>query len=409
MRPDRLPRTPLFAVCVALAACQGGEVAAPAAPVVTAIDVPAATGSGSPFLGGQDRPVVLSWLEPDGSGAALRYTTFGPSGWSAPTTVTSGADLMVNWADVPSVVPLTPTIWGAHWLATVPDSRGAYDVAAAVSQDGGATWSTPQTLNDDGTATEHGFATLFGWDDAVGVVWLDGRQLAAWSFDDPDALLGTELRFARLGADGAVLERGVIDTLVCDCCQTDVAVASEGPIVVYRDRTEDEVRDVVVRRYAGSAWSAPRALGAENWQIEGCPVNGPSIDARGAHTAVAWFTAADDRPRVRFAQSLDGGVTFSSALDIDVERAFGQVAVAVLDDNATAVAWWRGAPDGQTALAVRIVGRDGALGPILTVALEATPQPLDVPEMLAVDAGLLLAWTGVEHDGIHSALVRNAR
>jgi hypothetical protein len=238
-------------------------------------------------------------------------------------------------------------------------------------------------------------------------VWLDGRQLAAWSFDDPDALLGTELRFAKLTLGGEVLETGVIDTLVCDCCQTDVAMSSVGPLVIYRDRTEQEIRDVFVRAHDGEGWQAPIALGAEGWHIEGCPVNGPAIAAREDAVATTWFTAADDMPRVRFARSSDGGRTFAPALDIDTVGAFGQADVALLEDATAVVTWWRRAEGSRTALAFRTVSREGALGPITTVAGNAVSQPLDVPEAVATRDGLLVTWTDSEDRGrVRAALVR---
>jgi hypothetical protein len=185
-------------------------------------------------------------------------------------------------------------------------------------------------------------------------------------------------------------------------------MTSRGPVVVYRDRTEAEVRDVVVRAYAGGAWRAPVPLGAEGWRIEGCPVNGPAIAARADDVVAAWFSAADDKPRVRFARSSDGGQSFESAVDVDAAGAFGQVDVALLDDATAVVTWWRRAEGGRTALAARTVSRDGALGPITTIAENAIAQPLDVPEAVSTDDALLVTWTDVEDGGrVRAALVRD--
>jgi hypothetical protein len=391
-----------------VAACSGGSgegTALQIQPMIVAADA----GSGQPFLAqSADGTVVLSWLEPAGEQMRLRFAVLDHGTWSEPRTVAQGANLFVNWADVPSVVPITAESWVAHWLVLVAGSFGAYDVVTAVSQDAGATWSAPTALNDDGTETEHGFATLFPWGDAIGAVWLDGRQLAEWSFDRPDELLGVGLRFARLAADGRVLDRGEIDPLVCDCCQTDVAIAAGQPLLIYRDRSEAEIRDVVVRRYDGNAWLDPVDLGREGWFIEGCPVNGPAIAAHGMDVAAAWFTAADDRPRVRFARSADGGSSFAAPLEIDTDGAYGQAGVAVLDDGTAVVSWWRRAPAGGTALAARTVGRGGEIGPIRTIATSGAAQPLDVPEILAAGDALIFAWTDFADGGrVVSATVRN--
>jgi hypothetical protein len=383
---------------------------APGALAIQMLEVPAIAGSGQPDLAsGPDGAVTLSWLEPGADDeVALRESTLSAGTWSQPRTVARGGDVLVNWADVPSVVPITSNAWVAHWPKLKPETFGAYDVALATSPDAGATWTTPIVLNDDGTETEHGFATLFAWGDGAGIVWLDGRQLAAWSFDDPDALLGTELRFAKLTLGGDVLETGVIDALVCDCCQTDVALSSVGPLVIYRDRSEQEIRDIVVRMHDGEAWRAPIALGEEGWHIEGCPVNGPAIAAHEGEVAATWFTAADEMPRVRFARSRDGGRSFAPAQDIDTVGAFGQVDVVLLEDSTAVVTWWRRAEGNRTALVFRTVSREGELGPITTIAENAISQPVDVPEAVVTDAGLLVTWTDSEDRGrVRAALVRN--
>src|SRR5690606_31819213 len=255
---------------------------------VVAVPAPAAAGSLAPRLVRGPADTVLSWLEPDGDGYALRYATWQGAGWGAARTVARGDDWAVSQADIPSVVPVDGEHWVAHWPVTSAAGFLAYDIAVAVSADGGATWSEPRLLNDDGTATEHGFVSWFPLDGAVGVVWLDGRDLAAEPEEGDEApLLGTSLRFARLDYGGRVLEQGVIDAVACDCCQTDVVLGAAGPLVVYRDRTAEERRDVVARRFDGRRWSEPLELGADGWIIAGCPVNGPAADALGDTVAVA--------------------------------------------------------------------------------------------------------------------------
>jgi len=402
----------LIALCalVVAAGCDRGDPA-PAAFEIRMLDTPTVAGTGQPDLAsGPGDIVVLSWLESGADGeVALRQSRLSADAWSAPSTVARGDDVFVNWADVPSVVPITANAWIAHWLKLKPESFGAYDVAIATSPDAGATWSPPSVLNDDNTETEHGFATLFAWGDGAGAVWLDGRQLAAWSFDEPDALLGTELRFARLTLGGEIIETGVIDELVCDCCQTDVAMSSVGPLVIYRDRTEEEIRDVVVRLHDGEAWQAPLALGEEGWRIEGCPVNGPAIAAKEDDVAAAWFTAPDEMPRVRFARSHDGGRSFEPAVDIDTVGAFGQVDVVLLDDATAVVTWWRRGEGGGTALALRTVTREDALGSIMTIAEDTTSQPLDVPEAIVTHDALLVTWTDSADGRVRTALVSNLK
>ena len=384
---------------VALGGCDTKPPADTAAFRARAVTFPGGAGSAQPRLNvGADGKPILSWLEPTDDGAVLRYATYDGDAFSTPREVVRGDDLMVNWADMPSVQPITADVWAAYWLRLDPDKPGAYHIATAVSKDAGVTWSEPVQLNDDSAAAEHGFVDLFAWNGQIGAFWLDGRQLAEWSFDEPDKLLGTSLRVAELDRSGAVVAREIVDELVCDCCQPHRAMTSSGPVVAYRDRTPEEIRDVVVRRHVDGAWADPVATGAERWEIEGCPVNGPAIAAAGDRVAVAWFTAAGDTPRVRFASSADGAASFGPAIDLGGAGSFGQVGLVLADDGAAKVSWWRAAQGGGTDLVLRTVAPDGSLGEARVLAHSTAVQPVDVPQVVKAGDGVLVAWTSLDGD-----------
>ena len=59
----------------------------------------------------------------------------------------------------------------------------------------------------------------------------------------------------------------LVDDRVCDCCQTAAALTSDGPVVVYRDRTEDEIRDIHISRLIDGAWTESRAVSDDGWYI----------------------------------------------------------------------------------------------------------------------------------------------
>jgi hypothetical protein len=384
-----------------LAACEAEQPQVPAAPVEwSTLEAPVALGSAEPRLtAGPDGAAVLSWLEPDGEEYVLKYSVLGPTGWGAAVTVARGADFFVNSADLPSVQPISADLWAAHWLVSSATSRFAYDIAIATSVDGGRHWGQPRLLNDDGTDAEHGFVTLFAWDGDVGAVWLDGRELAEFHEQDPTAPelettpVGTNLRFARLAADGTTIEQGEVDRLACDCCQTAVVVTERGPLVAYRDRTDGEIRDIVVRTRVDGGWTEAQRLAPDNWQIEGCPVNGPALASKGREIVAAWFTAAGDRARVLVARSIDAGANFAAAVEVDTDGAFGHVDVALTRDGAALVSWWRRSASGGTQLSVRRVESDGTLGPIQHVAKSQTSRPVDFPQMVESGQRVVVAWT----------------
>jgi hypothetical protein len=343
----------------------------------------------------EDGTVVLSWVEPIGEAFdnRLMYSRWTGDGWAPAAEAARGAGWFVSAADVPAVQPIRGSLWAAHWRVTAADDF-AYDIMVSVSADGGTTWAEPHLLNDDGTSTEHGFVSLFAWNDDVGAIWLDGRDTASEeSADASGQPLGTTLRYARLGADARIAEQGVLDPLVCDCCTTGIAATDAGLALVYRDRTADEIRDNVVRRESGGVWSEPVQAGPDHWRIEGCPVNGPAIAARGENVAVAWFTAPENRSRIRFASSRDGAASFAPAVDVDGDAPTGHVGVALAADDLAFVSWWRPGEAGGSQLAVRRVGFDGMLGPLQSIATSTSSHPDDVPQMVELGGRLLFAWT----------------
>ena len=343
---------------------------------------------------GPDGQLALSWLEPSGDlgDYALKYSRWTGAQWGPAAVAARGGHWYVNASDVPGVQPLGGQLWAAHWRVAQDDDVG-YDIMISVSADGGTTWSEPRLLNDDGTKTEHGFVSLVPWDGDVGAIWLDGRETADEGAPSGGAVRGTALRFARLGRDGAPLEQAVVDPLVCDCCTTNVAATADGVALVYRDRTPEEIRDIVVRRGRAGSWSEPVDAGADHWHIEGCPVNGPAIAALGSNVAVAWFTAPEGRARVRLAFSSDGAASFASAIDVDRDGPHGQVGAALADERTAFVSWWRRGAKGGSELAVRGIARGGELGAVNVVATSASSRPDSVPQLARAGPQLVFAWT----------------
>lgn len=360
---------------------------------VVEIPNPAAAGSLYPHLAtNTNGTVVMSWLQPVGDGHELRHATLRGSAWSTARTVAAGSDWFVNWADFPSVVPLTDGLWAAHWLQQKPDNVYSYDVRIAVSTDGGEHWFPAMSPHDDGTPTEHGFVSLFDAAGSAGAVWLDGRNTAGGHDHSGGSHGAMTLRSAVIGRDGQRVDDGrEIDGRVCDCCQTDVAAGPDGPIVVYRDRSEREVRDIALVRLTPGGWSEPIVVNEDAWTIDACPVNGPAVDADGNTVVVAWFTAPD-RPRIRLAFSPDAGRSFSKPIEVASGKVAGRVDVVLLEDGRAVVSWLGDDADG-TALRAQPYSREGATAPAVVIARSSASRASGFPRMLAVQDGLLFAWT----------------
>jgi sorbitol-specific phosphotransferase system component IIA len=409
LRKLALSLTAFFAV----AASHGSPFNAPArAQAVRLLPTPAAQGSGQSNLSvGPDGRVYLSWIDRlEGKRFALRFARREGAGWSRPRTIAVGSNWFVNWADFPSLAALPDGTLAAHWLARNGAGAYSYDVNISRSTDGGETWGEPLVPHRDGTQTEHGFVSMFPaggrGGSLLGAVWLDGREMKAAPHEGGG---GGEhhghgqmtLRYATVGRDGKLASESVLDTRVCECCQTSAALTSEGVVVVYRDRSEQEVRDIsVVRLSRDGRWSAPRTVHADGWRIDGCPVNGPSVAASGRRVAVAWFTMGGGAPHVRLAFSGDAGATFAPPVEVSDGDPIGRVEVLALADGSALVCWLEKTAGGAE-LRARRVGPGGARGPSIVVAPSASTRSSGFPQMARTKNTIVFSWTSP--DGVRTA------
>ena len=368
------------------------------------VDVPASVPATGPRISGDETTgIVLSWMEQDDDGASLHYARLEDSTWSDANVVVDGVDMFVNWADMPSVQPLGTGRLAAHWLQMSADMTYAYDVMFAQSADDGQSWSEPIRPHSDGTPTEHGFVSMFSDGNRTGLIWLDGRKMVNEVTDDPVAS-GMTLRAASVDENQNVEQEQLVDELVCDCCQTDIAVASSGPVAVYRDRSTAEIRDIYFTRYIDGQWLTGKPVASDNWKIPGCPVNGPSIVADGNFVAVAWFTGSGGRPVVKLSVSDDSGETFSEPLDVADGSVLGRVGLAHLGKGAVAVSWLQSGADGSHDVVVRKI-EAGVAGSVHTVAHNA--GSFSVPQIALDGEDLVFVWTETEEfeNSVHSARV----
>jgi len=373
-----------------IAACSSPEESDDAN--VHALEVHAGSNAAGPKVStAPDGTVVLSWMEPDESGSTLWYSELTENGWQPSRTVVTGVDMFVNWADMPSVMALTETHWAAHWLEMAGESTYAYHVVVSQSFDRGRTWSETIKPHTDSTPTEHGFVSLYPQNGKVAAIWLDGRKTGNEQSGDPTAS-GMTLRAAVIDADGKLHQEQLIDELICDCCQTDVAIAQSGPVAVYRDRTVNEIRDIFVARNVERIWSPGVALNNDNWQIAGCPVNGPAIAARGNRVAAAWFSAPDQRAAVQVKFSEDGGRSFGRAIQLATEGSLGHVDVVLLRDGSAVVSWLQSSSGGHGDLVARRVMADGDSGSTRRIASNVPAR--SVPQMALSGSDLVFVWTG---------------
>lgn len=381
----------VLAATIAISACQRDAASSSLALDVEPDSSPADAGAAEPNLSAtSDGRVLLSWLvrAPD-STTALRFSVRSTDGaWSAPREVVARKDLFVNWADFPSVITLADGRLLAHWLQRNGSGTYAYEVRLAESRDGGATWGPGVTPHTPGIPAEHGFVEMLPTADSGAVlVFLNGGAAIEERHGKQ-----MHLGFANWTKDGRVGTTSILDHRVCDCCQTGVAMTSSGPVAVYRDRSDAEIRDMSIVRLVEGAWTEPEPLHADGWHIEGCPVNGPAISAGGEDVVVAWFAAPNDSARVQVAFSTDAGATFGAPVRIDGGQPTGRVDVEFVGAGRALVSWIERSANGAEVHA-RLVHRDGTAGAPLVVGTSDAARSSGFPRMARAPGGVLMAWT----------------
>ncbi len=339
---------------------------------------------------------------------------------SKSATITTSSAIFANWADFPSMTIAPDGTMVAHVAETSdPNEPYAYDVVLYQSKDQGRSWTRLGTAHDDGTATEHGFVSMVPpqvQNDGVTMFWLDGRNMAS------DGAHGAQggghgggtgamtLRTATMQPDGSIATPVVIDDRVCDCCPTSAAMTSSGPIVAYRNRSRDEVRDISIVRFVDGKWTSPELVHHDNWEIFGCPVNGPAIDAVENRVVIVWWTAANSEPVTSAVFSSDGGATFGKRIQIakqgDHKRPLGRVDVVLLEESGDAVVSWLSAEPtdqyaaesssydtGGAVLRARRIRADGHMGDPYIVAIMTPGRASGFPRMNRVGDHLFFTWT----------------
>jgi hypothetical protein len=362
---------------------------------------PTSQKSSYPSLFSSGSELYMSWItDNNGQTHSLNYARYSNGNWSKTTTIATDSTWFVNWADFPTIIADSDGPVAANWLRLTETRPLAYDIKISTTNDSNK-WSSAMIPHKDGTPTEHGFVSMIPWDSGTFLaVWLDGRQTEGRTADKYFNLdYAMTLRGALISTEGEIKESFLIDKSICDCCPTSLVKTEDGAIVAYRNRTDDEIRDIFVSRFDGKSWSNPKAVHNDGWEIGACPVNGPKLAAQGSTILVAWHTAADEDPTTKAAISTDGGQTFNKARSLNNQESLGRVDVAVHNGKAY-VSWMESnSKDKNNAyLNVASFGISNSSVNKKRVAEINSSRQTGFPQMEILGNELIFAWTGVNSD-----------
>ncbi|MBL7852435.1 MAG: exo-alpha-sialidase [Cyclobacteriaceae bacterium] len=401
-------KTSWLLVLVIAAACGSREKSAPVSLQWQPLPSPADSLTAEPYLTTDPSGrVFLSWIERGADTSRFLFSELHDTAWTSPAVIARGATWFINWADYPMVASDGASNRVAHLLDKSGEGKFAYDVKVFTSGDNGVTWRAPFILHDDGKEAEHGFVSLVPYEGKVFVTWLDGRNTAMEGMENMEGMDHSghhgsmSLRAAIMDYSGQKIREWELDKKTCDCCQTTAAITENGPVVIYRDRSDEEIRDLSIVRWVNGAWTEPAPVHRDNWKIAGCPVNGPRVSVQGGQLAVAWFSAATDPAHVNVVFSSDNGASFGAPVSVDEGHAIGRVDIEWIDDHRVIVSWMEG-----TYIKAAVVHADGERETPVTIAESSEARSSGFPQITRTQHGLVVAWTDDKSRQVKTGLLK---
>ena len=200
------------------------------------------------FLFADENNIYMSWIESDSLNNYLYYSELENNKWSKKELIVEGDNWFINWADFPSISRNSKNgQMMAHYLKKSYDLTFSYDIKFLIKNE---QWSNEKLLHLDNTKSEHGFVSIKPYKDGFIATWLDGRN-TNYLQKEINKIHTTgpmSLRSAIINYDGEIIEEYEIDNKVCDCCQTSITISDNIPFVVYRDRSDEEIRDISISK-----------------------------------------------------------------------------------------------------------------------------------------------------------------
>jgi len=361
------------------------------------ISIETPPGSMSPHLStSKSNITILNWLEPTDEGHRIQFSRY-DSAWTNPSSVRQGDDWFINWADFPSVINFNENEYAAHWLKKSGKSTYAYDAYISISNDDGKSWSQPIKAHDDKTQTEHGFLSFYEHENKLGFIYLDGRKMANDATHDKSHT-SMSLRSGTIDKNLKLIDTQSIDGLVCECCQTDITMTDKGPIGVYRDRSEEETRDIFITKLEDGVWGKGKPLHLDNWKINGCPVNGPVITGNNNDITVAWYTRAGGRSNIKIAKSTDYGETFGNPISLGTNETVGHISMTNDSKGNSWLLWQKSADKGSVELILtKIESESSKITHKVIEEAGKTPR-FSFPQITRNNDQIILAYSTVKND-----------
>lgn len=278
------------------------------------------------------------------------------------------------------------------WVKYVAGARfNSGPMLTARSADSGKTWQYV-TAPPDWEKGPHSYIDMAADKDSMHVVWLDSRN----GRSDTPASQG--LRYAQSSDGGLSWQTNkTLDEMTCSCCWNTAKSDSNGnTYVLYRDKQPSDFSIGVINNEL--SWQRLNHVGAFNWQFDGCPHIGGSLDFQNTagnnrvHAVVG--SGHPEHLGVHYLYSNDSGKSWSDSMRLGDESAI-HADIAAHDDGRVVAIWDM---MGDVGLAVFFAeSKNQGISwshpkQLSTVSARATH-----PRIVKTEQGFLSLWT--EYDG----------
>nr|WP_225711054.1 sialidase family protein [Bradyrhizobium semiaridum] len=268
------------------------------------------------------------------------------------------------------------------------------------SSDGGRSFDPPKPITASNESQR--FETIgFDPSGAVFAAWLDKRnrvpaQQRGEKYDGAALFVATSKDGGRSYSDAKLVADNT-----CECCRLALAFDGAGrPVVVFRNIFEGGVRDHAIVTFSDLATPGEvHRVSRDDWQIAACPHHGPSLSISPAGTYhVTWYTNGKARKGLFYAQSRDGGKTFSDPLPIgQANRSPSRPQIAAGPQGLVMV--WKEF-DGQKTTVNLMMSRDDGATWSKPAPIADTADSSDHPLLVSDRRHTYLSWM-TKADGYH--------
>ena len=202
------------------------------------------------------------------------------------------------------------------------DSNWNAQVNTARSVDGGATFTTPESLIQD-SSSQRFPSVLIRPDGSIFIAWIDKRLVAAVKQGGVKKL-GGSIAYSFSSDQGRTFQvERIANESSCECCRIGAALdAAYDPVIIYRAIFPGGIRDHATQIITFRGAEPIRRVSDDQWKTDACPHHGPSIAVSSSGKIhVAWFTQGETRSGVFYANSSNQGRSYAKPTRIGADGA----------------------------------------------------------------------------------------